>query len=165
MFGWLGGKDGCMNNRLTVLMMTCLAIVAPRLDGQTGPIALDLRVLQSDMGSAKKIEVTMTNKSGHDVVFPCSDVPMLQIYVYKSDGSLAKDTAEGAKLKEEQRARPSSKSVCVSNTLKPGQSVKRERDVGSLYEMNTPGTYHVKAELDISDGSTAKANQVDLMVK
>jgi hypothetical protein len=167
----LEGKDGCvnnklrMNNRLMILMMACLAIVAPRLDGQTSPIALDLSVLQGDVGSAKKIEVTTTNKSGQDVVFPCSDVPMLRIYVYKSDGSLATDTAEGAKLKEEQRARPSSKSVCVSNILKPGQSVKSEHDVGSLYEMSTTGTYHVKAELDISDGSTAKSNQVDLLVK
>ena len=154
-----------MNNRLTILVMTCLAIVAPRLEGQTSPIVLDLSVLQSDVGSAKKIEVTTTNKSDHDVVFPCSDVPMLRIYVYKSDGSLATDTAEGANLKEEQRAHHSSKSVCVSNTLRSGQSVKREHDVGSLYEMSTTGTYHVKAELDISDGSTAKSNQIDLIAK
>ena len=36
---------------------------------------------------------------------------------------------------------------------------------GSLYKIDTPGTYHVKAELDISDGSTAKSPQIDLMVK
>jgi hypothetical protein len=58
-----------MNNRLTILMMTCLAIVVPRLDGQTSPIALDLSVPQSNVGSAKKIEVTMTNRPGQDVVF------------------------------------------------------------------------------------------------
>ena len=43
--------------------------------------------------------------------------------------------------------------------------MKGEHDVGNLYEINTPGEYHVKAELDISDGSTAKSTQADLMLK
>jgi hypothetical protein len=49
--------------------------------------------------------------------------------------------------------------------MKPGQSVKGDHDVGNLYEINTPSEYHVKAELDISGGSTVKSTQADLMVK
>jgi hypothetical protein len=49
-----------LNKGLMILMMACSAIVAPRLDGQTSPIAPDLNVLHGDVGSAKKIEVTTT---------------------------------------------------------------------------------------------------------
>jgi hypothetical protein len=90
---------------------------------------------------------------------------MIRIFVYKADGSLVHDTVKGSQLKEEQRKARSSKSVCVSDTLKPGQSVKQTIDVGSLYEMNASGTYHVTVELDMLDGSTARSSQIPLNVK
>jgi hypothetical protein len=150
---------------LKVLVATFVVLLATHLNGQASPITIGLHVLESDTKDARKIEVTLSNISGGDVYFPCSDVSMLRISVYKPDGSLAQDTVEGAKLKKAQRTLQTQQTVCVSNTAKPGQSVKNEIDVGSLYKIDTPGTYHVKAELDISDGSTAKSPQIDLMVK
>jgi hypothetical protein len=101
---------------------------ATHLNGQGSPITIGPHVLETDTKDAT---------------------------IYKPDGSLAQDTVEGAKLKKAQCTPQTQQMVCVSNTAKPGQSVKNEIDVGRLYKIDTPGTYHVKAELDISDGSTA----------
>ena len=152
-----------MNNKRKLLMLTFLAFASASLNAQSGPIAIDLRPLQSEPGSAKKVELTL--RSRQLVKFPCSDVSRIRIYVYKPDGSLAQDTAEGSKLKEEQSTPQSHSSVCVSNTMKPGQSVKQDIDVGNLYEMDASGTYRVKAELDLPDGSTARSSLISIQVR
>jgi hypothetical protein len=154
-----------MKNIRKFLTVACLCLISAELSGQNGRLAINLRPLESTTGSTKEIELTLSNQSGQDLFFPCSDVSMIRILVYKANGSLAHNTAKGLQLKDEQRKARSSKSVCVSDTLKQGQSVKQTIDVGSLYEMNSAGTYHMTAELDMQDGTTARSSQIALEVK
>ena len=154
-----------MNNVHKFMMTTSLVLASIVVNGQTSPITINMRLLPSKMGDTKEVELTITNSSQREVFFSCSDVSMIRMYVYAPSGSLARDTAKGAQLKKDQHKSSASKSVCVSDTLKAGQSVKQDIDVTSLYEMTASGTYHVKGELDILDGSTAKSNQVAIEVR
>jgi hypothetical protein len=148
---------------LKLLMSTCLFIVMPNLSGQIRPLTIFVRPVPKGSENAKRIEVTLA--STQELHFPCSDVSMLKVYVYTRDGSLARDTEEGAKLKKQQRTPQIPKTVCVSGEMKPGQSVKQQIDIGSLYEMNAPGVYHVRVEMEISGGLTAKSKQIDFPVQ
>lgn len=153
-----------MNNRKKAFITISLALATVLASGQASPISINIRSVPG-VGAVKVVEITLTNRSGKDVFFPCSDVSIIRMYVYAPDGSSALDTEKGAQLKRDQHKTIVNKTVCVSDALKSGQSVKQDIDIAGLYEMKTSGIYHVKAELDISDGSTAKSNQIAVEVR
>ena len=133
--------------------------------GQNSSLAIGVRHLPNDVGGNAMVEVTFTNTSKHDLFFPCSDVSRLKIFVNKDDGTPAEDTEEGAKLKEQQLNPRGSKSVCVGNDMTPGQSLTFKKNIANFYKVSTPGTYHLKMEMDVPGDSTAKSPQIDLVIK
>ncbi|WP_231581492.1 hypothetical protein [Silvibacterium bohemicum] len=146
-----------------MLAAISLSLLASGLYAQTSPLAITLRAVHSENNNEKKIEATLT--STQIVHFPCSGVSMLKVSVYGPDGTVARDTAKGAARKTAQSTSPSHSTICISDTMEPGQSVKESIDVGELYEMNIPGTYIVQLKFDIPGGPPISSNKLSVVVK
>jgi hypothetical protein len=130
------------------------------LEAQSNPLEIKLRAV-----SNTTVEITETNKSAHDINFPCGK-PNMKVYVVKSDGTPAEDTDEGLRYKAAEHGEYSNKqSVCVSGSLKPGQSVKYPIDVSRLYKLNDNYKFTVRVEHNVEGIPTAKSDTVTLAIK
>jgi hypothetical protein len=119
------------------------------------PLTIQLKAI-----SSTTVEITETNTSAHEIFFPCGK-PNMKVYVVKGDGTPAEDTDEGIKYKAVERGEISNKqSVCVSGSMKPGQTVKYPMDVSHLYKISGSNQYIVRVEQTVDGIPTAKSNSV-----
>jgi hypothetical protein len=144
-------------------IIACLAVCwACCLGAQTGSNSL---IIHLQTISSTTIEITERNNSSQEIYFSCGK-PNMKIYVLKGDGSPAEDTQEGITYKAAEHGEHSnSQTVCVTGSMKPGQTVRYPMDVSRLYKINRPDKYTVGVEQNVDGISTVKSNTVVLAMK
>lgn len=153
---------------LTLALFGVAAAITAKSDKASLPFSLMIRPLQNvaKVGSQIRVQVVLTNTSDHEIGI-LKSAPEVDYLVEVRDtrGRMAPDTDFGRKQKDPASVKVSTGSPLYS--LKPGESLRDEIQIGRLYEMSVPDKYSIQVSRIVPEemgGGVVKSNMVNVTV-
>jgi hypothetical protein len=164
-----------MNMKLqrAVLLLSLSVLLPGPLLPQTvdSRFGLTISVPQTilEPGSEVRVQIALTNLSGHDVVVPrmlSTYAANYDIEVRDANGKLAPDSAYSRWVKQPGDAhhiRIQGGSVS-QETIKPAGSLKEEALITRFFDITKPGEYVIQVSREDLGGGTLKSNAIKITV-